>query len=106
MKQMFSLIVFATLCLPQASGGLGILDPYVQQSALQLCWLTPLLLYLRLLALPISFLSKEILAACTGIQDHCLPFLLSSSENLLYQRAFLYFYTAVLRLFPSTIYHR
>ncbi|KAI7862099.1 hypothetical protein BDF14DRAFT_1859823, partial [Spinellus fusiger] len=58
----------------RASGGLGILDPYVQQSALQLRWLIPLLLYPPLPALPISFLAQEILAACTGIQDHHLPF--------------------------------
>ncbi|KAI7872523.1 hypothetical protein BDF14DRAFT_515676 [Spinellus fusiger] len=30
MKQMFPPIEVATLCLPRASGGLGILNPYVQ----------------------------------------------------------------------------
>ncbi|KAI7872306.1 hypothetical protein BDF14DRAFT_1751794 [Spinellus fusiger] len=33
-------------------------------------------------------------------------FFLSSAENILYQRAFLYFYTSVSCFLPSSIYHR
>ncbi|KAG1310780.1 hypothetical protein G6F62_014549 [Rhizopus arrhizus] len=31
------------MCLPRSSGGLGVLDPGIQQHALQLRWLIPLL---------------------------------------------------------------
>ncbi|OAD75661.1 hypothetical protein PHYBLDRAFT_143907 [Phycomyces blakesleeanus NRRL 1555(-)] len=39
----FPPIAFDTLCLPRLQGGLGILDPGIQQCALQLCWLKPLI---------------------------------------------------------------
>ncbi|OAD65288.1 hypothetical protein PHYBLDRAFT_153530 [Phycomyces blakesleeanus NRRL 1555(-)] len=39
---MFPPIKLATLCLPSISGGLGVFDPIIQQSALQLRWLLPL----------------------------------------------------------------
>lgn len=40
---MFPCISMATLCLPRTLGGLGVLDPVTQQSALQLRWILPLL---------------------------------------------------------------
>ncbi|KAG1245323.1 hypothetical protein G6F68_015105 [Rhizopus microsporus] len=40
---MFPKISFSTMCLPRHAGGLEVLDPGVQQGALQLRWLTPLL---------------------------------------------------------------
>lgn len=43
MFRIFPPVSFDILCLPFTKGGLGILDPYVQQLALQLRWLTPLL---------------------------------------------------------------
>ncbi|KAG1305043.1 hypothetical protein G6F64_008697 [Rhizopus arrhizus] len=39
----FPRLSFATMCLPRVLGGLGILDPAVQQRALQMRWLVPLL---------------------------------------------------------------
>ncbi|OAD66677.1 CCHC-type zinc finger transcription factor [Phycomyces blakesleeanus NRRL 1555(-)] len=39
----FPPIAFETLCLPRLQGGLGILDPGIQQCALQLRWLKPLI---------------------------------------------------------------
>ncbi|OAD74386.1 hypothetical protein PHYBLDRAFT_144837 [Phycomyces blakesleeanus NRRL 1555(-)] len=40
----FPPISLATLCQPLSRGSLGILNPQVQQAALQLCWLRPLIL--------------------------------------------------------------
>ncbi|KAG1034038.1 hypothetical protein G6F43_013468 [Rhizopus delemar] len=42
-RRMFPRISMATLCLPRTLGGLGVLDPVTQQSALQLRWILPLL---------------------------------------------------------------
>ncbi|KAG1037764.1 hypothetical protein G6F43_012795 [Rhizopus delemar] len=39
----FPRLSFATMCLPRVLGGLGVLDPAVQQRALQMRWLVPLL---------------------------------------------------------------
>ncbi|OAD65395.1 CCHC-type zinc finger transcription factor [Phycomyces blakesleeanus NRRL 1555(-)] len=41
----FPSISLATLCQPLSRGGLGILNPQVQQAALQLHWLRPLILF-------------------------------------------------------------
>ncbi|KAG1445074.1 hypothetical protein G6F55_012092 [Rhizopus delemar] len=41
--RMFPKISLSTMCLPRSSGGLGVLDPGIQQHALQLRWLIPLL---------------------------------------------------------------
>ncbi|KAG0934661.1 hypothetical protein G6F30_009715 [Rhizopus arrhizus] len=41
--RLFPRIGLATMCLPRSSGGLGVLDPQVQQGALQLRWILPLL---------------------------------------------------------------
>lgn len=40
--RMFPRVHFDSLCLPRSSGGLSILNPLVQQQALQLRWLEPL----------------------------------------------------------------
>ncbi|KAG1152983.1 hypothetical protein G6F37_006821 [Rhizopus arrhizus] len=40
---MFPKISFSTMCLPRHAGGLGVLDPGVQQGTLQLRWFLPLL---------------------------------------------------------------
>lgn len=42
-RRCFPRISFATMTLPRKSGGLGLLNPFVQQSALQLRWILPLL---------------------------------------------------------------
>ncbi|KAG1093831.1 hypothetical protein G6F40_012613 [Rhizopus arrhizus] len=41
--RMFPKISLSTMCLPRSSGGLGVLDPGIQQHALQSRWLIPLL---------------------------------------------------------------
>jgi hypothetical protein len=41
--RIFPRISFETACLPRSVGGLGLLNPLVQQSALQLRWLQPIL---------------------------------------------------------------
>lgn len=42
-RRCFPRISFATMTLPRKFGGLGLLDPFVQQSALQFRWILPLL---------------------------------------------------------------
>jgi hypothetical protein len=39
---MFPKISLANMCLPRSQGGLGVLDPAIQQGALQMRWLIPL----------------------------------------------------------------
>jgi hypothetical protein len=58
--RMFPKISFSTMCLPRHAGGLGVLDPGVQQGTLQLRWLLPLLSNIPIDPLATFWTSKEI----------------------------------------------
>ncbi|KAG1544258.1 hypothetical protein G6F49_011124 [Rhizopus delemar] len=81
---MFPKISFSTMCLPRHAGGLEVLDPGVQQGALQLRWLTPLLSNVPVGPLATFWTSKGIrfsivLARLADYLLHCLEDLQASS---------------------------
>ncbi|KAG2192693.1 hypothetical protein INT47_013195 [Mucor saturninus] len=80
-RRCFPRISFDTMTLPRSSGGLGLLNPFVQQSSLQFRWIVPLV--------ALSSLDSEFWSSSDFSRSFVLPLLadylimlLESSSNL------------------------
>ncbi|KAL0083862.1 hypothetical protein F4703DRAFT_1738058 [Phycomyces blakesleeanus] len=74
---MFPMISFSKMCCPRLTGGLGILKPQLQQRALQMRWLQPILDQQSTQSFVVPWI-KATLQQCTSSGNICLPMMFTN----------------------------